>query len=260
MSAGAGSASDLPDADAHVFVADLEAPRFDDGDRHHLMQVLRLRPGQMVDAADGGGRIRRCRLGRHGDLEPCDPVVEVPTPEPALTVAVALTKGARPEVAVQKLTELGVDRIVPFVAARSVVRWEGERAVHHHRRLLRVAREAAMQSRRAHLPRVEEIGDFLTASSLPGAALCERGGRPPSLSDRAVLVGPEGGWAAAELAAGLPTVGLGPQVLRAETAAIAVATLLVGLRAGTVAPADDAGGGAATTGGARSIAPRGGGA
>lgn len=244
MTAGRGPAvDDLADADAHVFVPDLDVPRLDVGDRHHLVNVLRLRPGQPVSAGDGAGRVRRCRVGSGGELEPCDAVVVVPAPEPVLTVAVALTKGARPELAVQKLTELGVDRIVPFVAERSVVRWEGERAAHHHRRLLRVAREAAMQSRRAYLPRVDHVGDFTTLASLPGTVLCQRGGRPPSLADRVVLVGPEGGWAAAELAAGLPTVGLGPQVLRAETAAIVVAALLVGLRSGMVAAAagdDDA--------------------
>ncbi len=233
----ARSVDDLTDADAHVFVPDLDVPRLDEGDRHHLVRVLRLRPGQTVTAGDGQGRVRPCRIGADGGLEPCGEAVEVAVPQPALTVAVALTKGARPELAVQKLTELGVDRIVPFVAERSVVRWEGERAGHHHRRLLRVAREAAMQSRRAYLPRLDEVCDFTTVAALPGAALCQRGGRPPSLAEPVVLVGPEGGWTAAELAAGPPAVGLGPQVLRAETAAVAVAALLVGLRAGMVAPA-----------------------
>ena len=85
--------------------------------------------------------------------------------------------------------------------------------------------------------------------------LCERGGRAPTLDDVAVLVGPEGGWTASELDAGLPTVGLGPQVLRAETAAVAVGALLVGLRAQVVAPVVGP-----TTARDRAIAQRGGGA
>ena len=220
-----------------MFVADLDAPQLDDDDRHHLVKVLRLRPGAPVTAADGAGRLRRCRLGRAGALEACGEVVLVPPVSPALTVGVALTKGARPELAVQKLTELGIERIVPFVAARSVVRWDDERARQRCRRLARIAREAAMQSRRAYLPRVDDLTDVAVLAALPGAALCQRGGGSPSLARPTVLVGPEGGWASSELALGLPFVGLGPQVLRAETAAIAVASVLVALRCGLVGPA-----------------------
>lgn len=229
----------LPDrqAAAHVFVADLDRPELDEGDRHHLVQVLRLRPGDLVTAGDGAGRWCRCHLGGGGVLERSGEVVAVVAPRPALTVAVALTKGSRPELAVQKLTEIGIDRVVPFVSARSVVRWEGERGQRHLRRLRRVAREAAMQSRRAYLPEVSDLTDFEGAAGLPGAVLASPGGGPPGLQWPAVLVGPEGGWSDAEAGHGLPEVGLGPQVLRAETAAIAAATLLSALRGGVVAPA-----------------------
>ena len=67
---------------------------------------------------------------------------------------------ARPELVVQKLTEIGVDHIVPFVADRSIVRWDPDKAAHHHARLQKVAREAAMQSRRAWLPEVAEVTNF----------------------------------------------------------------------------------------------------
>ncbi|HUF33490.1 MAG TPA: RsmE family RNA methyltransferase [Acidimicrobiales bacterium] len=213
-----------------VFVADLTAPALDDGDRHHLERALRLRSGDEVTASDGRGRWRPCQLRAGGELEPTGLPSVVPAPTPALTVAFALTKGGRPELAVQKLTELGVDRIVPFAAGRSVARWEGDRAERHLARLRRVAREAAMQSRRAHLPTVAALTDFAGAAALPGAALADRGGRPPSLAHPTLLVGPEGGWTSDELAAGLPVVGLGPQVLRAETAALAAAALLAALR------------------------------
>jgi 16S rRNA (uracil1498-N3)-methyltransferase len=229
----------LPDrqAAAHVFVADLDRPELDEGDRHHLVQVLRLRPGDLVTAGDGEGRWCRCHLGGGGVLERSGEVVAVAAPPPALTVAVALTKGSRPELAVQKLTELGIDRVVLFVSARSVVRWEGDRGQRHLRRLRRVAREAAMQSRRAYLPEVSDLTDFEGAAGLPGAVLAAPGGKPPGLQWPAVLVGPEGGWSDAEAGHGLRKVGLGPQVLRAETAAIAAATLLSALRGGVVAPA-----------------------
>ncbi|MGI8759322.1 MAG: RsmE family RNA methyltransferase [Acidimicrobiales bacterium] len=228
-----------PSPVAHVFVADLDELRLDEADHHHLVQVLRGRAGELVTASDGAGRWRPCRLGPGGALQVCGDVVEVPAGAPALTVGVALTKGARLEVAVQKLTELGVDHIVPIAAARSVVRWVGERADHHLRRLRRVAREAAMQSRRVHLPQIAPVAEFAAAAGMPGAALAQPGGSPPSLARAVLLVGPEGGWAPEELAYDLPTVGLGPQVLRAETAAIAAGTLLVALRSGIVTESGD---------------------
>ena len=83
--------------------------------------------------------------------------------EPGLTVAFAPTKGERPEWVVQKLTELGVDRIVPLISERSVVRWAGERGAGAVERLRRVAREAAAQSRRVWLPDVE-CGDEVRRS------------------------------------------------------------------------------------------------
>jgi 16S rRNA (uracil1498-N3)-methyltransferase len=151
-------------------------------------------------------------------------------------VAFALVKGDKPELAVQKLTELGVDRIVPFVAARSVVRWDGERAAKAQVRLAAVARAAAAQSHRPRLPVVEPLADLADLARRPGAARADRGGAPPSLEHPTVLVGPEGGWAPEERALGLPTVALGPTVLRAETASVTAGALLTALRAGLVGP------------------------
>jgi 16S rRNA (uracil1498-N3)-methyltransferase len=223
-------------AKAHVFVADLASPELDPGDRHHLERVLRLRPGEMVTASDGVGRWVVCRFAGGASLDVDGPLTLEPAPDPPITVAFAPPKGDRPEWAVQKLTELGVDRIVPLVAARSVVRWTGERAAGPLVRLRRVAREAAMQSRRAWLPGVEEPSTFAAAAARTGAALAVSAGDPPSLDHPVVLVGPEGGWDEDELAAGLPTVGLGPNVLRSETAAVAAGTLLVALRSGLLSP------------------------
>ncbi|MEA2828761.1 MAG: rRNA (uracil1498-N3)-methyltransferase [Actinomycetota bacterium] len=223
-------------AAAHVFVADLAAPEVVDGDRHHLERVLRLRVGEAVTASDGAGRWVACRWVGGATLEVDGEVVAEPAPAPAITVAFAPPKGERPEWAVQKLTELGVDRIVPLAAARSVVRWTGDRAEAVVARWRRVAREASMQSRRAWLPAVEGAVPFGDASGWPGAVLAVAGGDPPSLDHATVLVGPEGGWSADEGAGGLPTVGLGPHVLRTETAAVAAGTLLVALRSGLLAP------------------------
>jgi 16S rRNA (uracil1498-N3)-methyltransferase len=231
---------------AHVFVADLDVLDLDDVDRHHLSRSLRLRPGEEVTASDGAGRWRRCRsvTARSGGgpadllLEADGPVRYEAAPSPPVGVGFVVTKGERPEWVVQKLTEVGVDRIVLLSSARSVVRWEAVRAERNTERLRRVAREAAMQSRRTRLPEVSgpaPLGEVVSRSQDAGEiALAEQGGERPTLARPFVLVGPEGGWDPAELAGGLPRVGLGPNVLRAETAAVTAGVLLCGLRAGLV--------------------------
>ena len=230
----------LPEAAAHAFVADVAAPVLEDEDRHHLDRVLRLQPGQAVTVSDGGGRWRLCTWRAGGGLEPAGEASEEASPGPTVTVAFALTKGARPEWVVQKLTEVGVDRIVPFRAARSVVRWDEDKAAAQAARWRRVARQAAMQSRRARLAEVGEVVDFAGVVALAGSmgTLAVPGGTAPSLERPAVLVGPEGGWSDAELSCGLPAVGLGATVLRAETAAMAAGVLLCGLRSGTILPSE----------------------
>jgi len=215
-----------------VFVEDVEAPALADGDRHHLEKALRLRAGDPLVVADGAGSWRPVRFGP--ELEPTDDVATEPRPGPTLVVGLTPTKGDRPEWAVQKLTELAVDRIVVLRTDRSVVRWEGDKVDHHLDRLRRIAREAAMQSRRVWLPEV--LGVHALADH-PGAVLADPGGRPPSVEDHVVLCGPEGGWSDEERAAAPSLVGLGPGVLRAETAAVTAGALLVALREGVVKPA-----------------------
>jgi 16S rRNA (uracil1498-N3)-methyltransferase len=231
----------LLDAAAMVFVADPTAPVLEDADVHHLVDVLRLRPGEPVVACDGEGTWTLCRLeGRAAgvssllavDAEP----VTAARSSPQITVAFAPVKGDRPEWVVQKLTELGVDLIVPIRTARSVVRWEGARATRALERLGRVAREAAAQSRRPWLPVVEAVTPLDDLAELVGVApvLAVPGGGPPSLDHPAVAIGPEGGWDEAEVARFEGGVGLGPTVLRSETATLCVAGLLCGLRSNLV--------------------------
>lgn len=237
-------------ASAQVFVADPASPVLREDDAHHLSRVLSLRAGEEVIASDGrgnwarttwqeGASLERVRnapgVGGDGTVQREQPVV------PALTVAFAPVKGERPEWVVQKLTELGIDRIVPLLSERSVVRWSGARGKATVEKLRRVAREAAAQCRRVWLP---EITDTLSFSGLRdlGAdgevVLAQLSGDRPSVRQRVVAVGPEGGWSADELASGLPTVGFGLSVLRAETAAVTAGALLVSLRTGTVAGAE----------------------
>ena len=252
---------------AHVFVHDLSAgrPVLADDDLHHLSRVLRLRAGELVSVSDGRGGVQVCEWAGGAALEPVGELVRHPRPVPLLTVGFALTKGDHPGAAVQKLTEAGADRVVVVTSARCVARWPSAKQDRQLQRLREVARQAAMQSRRTWLPVVDGPVPFAafaageqvglrsgaaveptsggivgpSASALaatPAAvALAVLGGEPLSLSTPTVLIGPEGGWTDEELAGVPHHVGLGPHVLRAETAAVAAGVLLAALRAGLVA-------------------------
>ncbi|MGO8873960.1 MAG: RsmE family RNA methyltransferase [Acidimicrobiales bacterium] len=240
----------LLSAAAMVFVENPDAPVVTAADAHHLVDVLRLRPGDPVIASDGAGRWVPCRLGaaaagrgaRGVDpaalLAPGGPGGRQERPAPPVTVAFVPTKGDRPEWAAQKLTELGVDRIVPLRSHRSVVRWDGERGVRAVERLRRVAREAAAQCRRTWLPEVTAVCSLDELASLAGGPVClaRPGAGPPRLDRPVVAVGPEGGWDDEEQARFPEGIGLGPTVLRAETAAVVAGTVLCGLRNAVVAP------------------------
>lgn len=228
---------------AHVFVDDLDAPVLSDADRAHLLRSLRLRDGEILTVSDGRGGRRPCRfVAADGGVVPDGDVERAPAPAPAVTVALAIPKGDRLEWGVQKLTETGADRIVVLHTDRSVVRLDGggagDRAARRLERLRRIAREAAMQSRRVWLPDVDGPVGFGDALIWPGVCVADAGGGPPSLASPTVLVGPEGGWSDGEWAAvaagGLPRVSFGAHVLRVETAAVAAAVILTGLRAGLV--------------------------
>jgi 16S rRNA (uracil1498-N3)-methyltransferase len=235
-------------ARAMVFVDDPSHPVLTRDDAHHLLDVLRLRPGESVVAGDGAGSWVPCQVagpaGGRGSVELGAVLVADGEPTltdrvaPAVTVAFVPAKGDRPEWVVQKLTELGVDRIVPVRSDRSVVRWEHDRADRATERLRRVAREASAQCRRPWLPEVGDVVtlDALTSPSEPAPVLAHPGGGPPSLDHPVLVVGPEGGWTDQELAASGGTVGLGPTVLRAETAAVVAGAILCGIRNGLIGP------------------------
>jgi 16S rRNA (uracil1498-N3)-methyltransferase len=238
-------------ASAHLFVESAgeltDAVDVAGEDGHHLARVLRLRVGETVTVADGSGGWRPYRISGVGAVVRLDATAgpeREPALSPGLAVAFALTKGDKPELVVQKLTELGVDRILPVVAERSVVRLDAARAQAALERWRRIAREAGRQCRRATLPAVEELRPLAELAGHPGLVVAERGGWPaaalsgPPGGEILVLVGPEGGLGEAEVAALAPwtRLDLGPHVLRAETAALAAATLLAARRHADPAP------------------------
>lgn len=212
----------------HVFVDDLEALEIATDDRHHLARVLRLRDGDHLTASNSRGSWRSIVFG--ATVEAAGPVHDVQPPDYDLGLGIALTKAAKPEFAVQKATELGIDEIVVFPATHSVVRWDADKRAKNEGRLQRVAREAAMQSRRVTIPTVQIVATAADVLGRTGVVRADFGGNPMTSDHRFVVVGPEGGWAPDEIAVAADTVDLGPTVLRAETAALVAASQMARLR------------------------------
>jgi 16S rRNA (uracil1498-N3)-methyltransferase len=211
-----------------VFVDDLDAPIMSDDDYHHLSRSLRLKDGAAISISDGRGRWRSGRLGPV--VEVTGPVIESERRSSPITVAFAPVKAQRPEWIVQKLTELGVDHIIPLRTERSVVRWDQDRAGRQQERWAKTIREAAMQSRHVRLPTFDSVSDVRTVLARhPEACLADPDGPPVEEGDRMLLVGPEGGWGADE-AGGAALRSLPGGILRAETACIVAATMLVNAR------------------------------
>lgn len=212
---------------------------------HHAVAVRRLRSGERVVLTDGLGRAVVGEVGETGKrrLEVVvTSVTSEPEPSPAVTVVQALPKGDRGELAVEVLTEVGVARVVPWAAARSVAVWKGERAEKGLAKWRATAREAAKQSRRSWHPVVEplataaEVTDLVAAADL-AVVLHEDATEPlaglvvPAQGSVLVVVGPEGGIAPEELdaltAAGARSVRLGAEVLRTSTAGVAAVAALL---------------------------------
>jgi 16S rRNA (uracil1498-N3)-methyltransferase len=214
----------LRHAAAHAVVDDIDLPVPDDATEHHLFRVLRLRDGEAVTVTDGAGAWRGCVV-RADRLEPVTAPSTIERRPDPVTIAFAIPKQDRPEWIVQKLTELGVDRIVLLHADRSVVRWAPDRAAKHLGKLRRVAVQAVEQSRGVWLPEI--TGPVPSAEVLPTAVAAEPGGRPLEPTDRLIAIGPEGGWSPDEIAVAADRVALGSTILRVETAAIVAAARVV---------------------------------
>ena len=212
------------DARPHVFVDDLDAPSLHPDDRRHLERSLRTRPGDGITITDGAGRWRPALMG--DPVEPAGDIRVVAPGKPPITVGVSLLKGRKLDTVVQKLTELGVDRIQLLEAERCVTRWSAEKGDRILDRLARVAREAAMQSRRCRLPEIVPPAPAMPVLGEADVAVAHMDGGPVSLDQPTIVIGPEGGWSVDELGAARHRVALGPHVLRAETAAIVAGALL----------------------------------
>ncbi len=212
---------------------------------HHAVAVRRLRLGEVVVLTDGLGRSATGPVvhAAKGLLTvEVARVEELPEPLPRLTVVQAVPKGDRGELAVEVLTEVGVARIQPWIAERSVAVWKGERGEKALRRWRSRAREAAKQSRRVWFPEVSPlVGTAEVLALVAGADLAvvlhESAPSPlsavevPDAGELLVVVGPEGGLTETEVAAftqaGGRPVRLGAEVLRTSTAGVVAAAALL---------------------------------
>ncbi len=216
----------------HVFVASLDAPVLDEADRHHLTKSLRLRDGDPLTLSDGAGAWCTARFG--DALEVTGPPVQATTGS-LTSLAFALTKSGKPELVVQKATEIGIDQLVIFHGERSVPRWDAAKRAKAKTRLARVAREAAMQSRQTRVPTIDIVDDLAAVIASCGAdtiarADFTRAETVAMTTISAIAIGPEGGWSDAERDLISGVVDLGQSVLRAETASIVAAARLTSQR------------------------------
>lgn len=229
----------FPAADAST---DNSRLRIDGADGHHLQRVRRIELHETIVVADARGGWYTAEVVGLGDgavdVERTGPNHVEPVNAPTITIAFAPAKSDHGTEVVHQLVELGVDRVIPTLMQRSVVRWDGSRAAKAHDRLRRIAREAAMQSHRARIPIVEAPISVASLAGHPGLVVAERGGRPiaelaePRGGERVVVIGPEGGLAPEERSAlgEIATIGIGGHVLRSVTAPVAVAAVLAARR------------------------------
>ncbi|MBZ9645487.1 16S rRNA (uracil(1498)-N(3))-methyltransferase [Streptomyces sp. PSKA30] len=237
---------------APVFVVDRlddNGPEFvlDGPEGRHAVSVKRLRPGEDVVLTDGRGHwaegVVKAAEGKDRLIVQLHAVREEPEESPRITVVQALPKGDRGELAVETMTEVGVDAIVPWAAARCITQWKGERGAKALSKWRATAREAGKQSRRVRFPEVGEAATSKQVAALLAGAdfaavLHESGDEPlaaaelPADGEIVLVVGPEGGVSPGELAlfeeAGAKAYRLGPTVLRTSTAGTAAAALLLG--------------------------------
>lgn len=239
---------------AHLYLAeDLAETREGDivtvtgAEARHAVTVGRLRAGEVTSVGNGRGLVA---TGTVASADPAafsltvESVRRVEHPRPAVWLAQALAKHDRDELAIQAATELGVDGVVPWAAARSIVRWEGAKAAKQRARWASILREAGKQSLRAWLP---ELAPLESSTALArrvaqhqAIVLDPDAGEPlsalePDGRDLLLIVGPEGGVSPSELElfveAGASARRLGDTVLRTSTAgpaAIAVLATMLG--------------------------------
>jgi 16S rRNA (uracil1498-N3)-methyltransferase len=212
---------------------------------HHAATVRRLRVGERADVVDGAGTTGQgvvTSVGKDSVTLEIQALRLRQPPQPCLVVAQALPKGDRGELAVELMTEVGVDAVVPWSAERSITKWQGDRGQRALGKWRATAREAAKQSRRDWLPEITELASTAVLAKRVTMAACaivlEADARAklhelalPKAGTILLVVGPEGGISPGERAAlveaGAVAARLGPTVLRTSTAGAAASAVLL---------------------------------
>jgi 16S rRNA (uracil1498-N3)-methyltransferase len=209
-------------ATGQFHVLDPESPVLDDDDEHHLRKVLRVREGEEIVVTDGRGSWALCEVTERS----LDRVthVHLDPPSPETTLYLVPLKGDRAEWAVAKATEVGITRVVPLISERMVVKFKGEVREKTLSRWRRIATEATGQCRRTYDVEIAEPVKVKDVSET--VAVADLGSKGNWKGVRSVAIGPEGGWAPNEWDESRRRVGLGPTVLRAETAGVVAAAVL----------------------------------
>lgn len=233
-----------------------------EGYLHYVTQVLRLKEGDRIILFDGRGfeyETRIVSLGPEHIILDIMKKEAVPLPEREITLAQSLPKGAKMDFIIQKSTELGVNRIIPFESARSVPRIKENKADAKVIRWRRIAVEASRQCRRATVPDVTEIMSYrdMLAARSPGAQGIifwegerKRGIReilradtPEATGDFFLVIGPEGGFSREEVREaqdrGFVPASLGRYILRTETAPLAILAIIQYEEGGFSPPAEE---------------------
>ena len=213
----------------HVLLENLETPELSEEKLHHLKKVLRIKPNSLITATDGKGAWGVFNFSGNF-LKNVDEIRFEEERRHSLTIAISLTKSGKPDLAVQKLTEIGIDKIVLFPAEHSVPLWDQSKQLKNEQRLQRVTHSALEQSKGIWLPQVTFVSSFVDVAALSGVAMADASGVQITESCTCLAIGPEGGWSQSEYAFNLPKVCLSDQVLRAETAAIVAGAMMESFR------------------------------
>ena len=214
-----------------------------EGENVHLSAVLRLKPGDRVDICLNDGNVYECELlevGKKESLAKIKNIVVTPERENKIALFMALTKSERMDIAIEKVTELGIGAIIPFESKFCTAKDKGNK----HERLSRIALSASKQSGRVRLPEISETLAFdkmlenlksysqiIVAYEHSTASAKEVLSALENTLDTAIIIGSEGGFDETEIASlenvGAKVISLGDNILRAETAAVALTSALL---------------------------------
>lgn len=213
-------------------------------DARHIVKVMRMREDdEIIVVAEGEAHVCTIKhLGEDVTVKKTGQLIPSPELPICVTVACGLPKGDKLELIAQKATELGMYALLPFEAERSIVKWDGKKSVKNQQRLQKIAKEAAEQSHRTHIPQIMNVASFKEllkhASTYDAVFIADEEDAKSESRTRfadklknvydkksksiLIIFGPEGGISRKEadnlLAVGAQTMSLGPRILRAETA------------------------------------------